>query len=650
MKIIKDKEVKKGMESAEKYLEKPWLKSHAMGCIPETFKPYREDITYTWDMLDKNVEKYGNQLALVCFDCEITWKELKEQVDRLATALADMGVKKGDVVATVLPSSIQFVICDLAIPEIGAIHCPGNILDSVDGLIDKFTLAGIETVICVDKSSTGIEALKNIRAVKEKTKLKNIILTRERDYSKNPPAHNREEGVIWLTDLIQKYPPDPPKVEIDTKKDLALLFFTGGSTGIPKGVMLTHYEITACSRMAFGSMLPQSILRLMDGFMTTIIPLPLCHLYGQEFYRYIMSIGSTILLQSDPRDVEEFVRLAKKYHPLFTPMSPTQYGKMAKEGVGKLGILGVSGSMALAPKTQESFEKETKSVLVEAHGLSETCGATLTPTAMDLVAPMFGGRKIASRIFHVLNRILEAPGVIPVLRKVMGLIGRRNLGAIANKLLPLTSSLMPSALDVKRELATSVGYPLVDEELKIVDEDTGEKIPISKLVKEGLVGEMCVKGPNLMLGYWPDPGDGLDEEGYIHTGDVVKIDEAGRVYIVDRTKDMVNVSGYKVYTRELDDLLYEYPGVYEAAAIGVPDHDRPGSERVRAFIAPYPEYRGKIKEEDIIEYLKSKVEKWAVPESVQFRDELPKSAVEKIYKKQLRAEEIEKMKSEGLLE
>ncbi|MDD5496770.1 MAG: class I adenylate-forming enzyme family protein [Candidatus Omnitrophica bacterium] len=637
------------METEEKYLEKPWLKSQAMGCIPETFKPYREDITYTWDMLDKNVEKYPNELALVCFDYEITWKGLKEHVDRLATALSDLGVKKGDVVATVLPSSIQFVICDLAIPEIGAIHCPGNILDSVDGLIDKFTRAGIKTVICVDKSSTGIEALKNIRAVKEKTELKNIIATKERDYSKNPPAHEEEEGVIWLTDLIEKYPPNPPKVDIDPKKDLCLLFFTGGSTGIPKGVMLTHYQITACTKLTFGSMMPQSVLRLIDGFFTTIIPLPLCHLYGQEIYRYIMALGCTILLQTDPRDVEEYVRLAKKCHPLFTTMSPTQYGRMAKEDVGDLGILGLSGSMALAPKTQEGFEKKTKSVLIEAYGLSETSGATLTPTAMDICAPLLGGRETASKVFHLLGKILDMPGLTPLLRMGMGLIGRRNIGAIVNKSMPLISSIMPSALDSKRELTTSVGYPLVDEDFKVVNEDTGETIPIPKLVKEGLRGEMCVKGPHLMLGYWPNPGDGLDDEGYIHTGDVVKMDEAGRVYIVDRTKDMAIVSGYKVYTIELDDLLYEYPGVYEAAAIGVPDPDRPGSERIKVFIAPHPEYRGKIKEEDIIEYLKERVEKWAVPKSVEIRDELPKSPVEKIFKKQLREEEIEKMKKAGVL-
>ncbi|WP_229234527.1 class I adenylate-forming enzyme family protein [Candidatus Methanoliparum sp. LAM-1] len=224
----------------------------------------------------------------------------------------------------------------------------------------------------------------------------------------------------------------------------------------------------------------------------------------------------------------------------------------------------------------------------------------------------------------------------------MNLIGRRNLGTIVNRLLPFISSIMPSATEKKRELTTSVGYP-------IVDEDTGEMIPISRVVKEGLRGEACIKGPHTMPGYWPEPGSGLDEEGYVHTGDVIKIDKDGRVYIVDRTKDMINVSGYKVYLVEIDDLLYEYPGVYEAATIGVPDPERPGSERVKVFVALYPEYKGKVKEEDIINYLKERVEKWAIPKSVEIRDELPKSPVEKIFKRKLRDEEIEKMKKQGLL-
>jgi acyl-CoA synthetase (AMP-forming)/AMP-acid ligase II len=318
-----------------------------------------------------------------------------------------------------------------------------------------------------------------------------------------------------------------------------------------------------------------------------------------------------------------------------------------EEGADNLGMLCMSGSMAIAPKTQGDFEMKARSILFDAHGFSETSGATLTPTTMDVLAPALGGRGTASKLFHLLDRILNVPGVIPLLRAVLTLIGRKNVGAIVNRLMPLLASFMPSPMDERRELIGSVGYPLVDEDFKAIDEDTGETIPIQKLVKEKLRGEMCVKGPNLMVGYWPDRGTGVDDEGYVHTGDVVKMDEAGRVSIVDRTKDMVNVSGYKVYTIEIDDLLYEYPGVYEAATIGVPDPERPRSERLKCFVAPLPEYKGKLKEEDIIEFLRGKVAKYAVPKSVEIRDELPKTVAEKIFKRKLREEEIEKMKKGG---
>jgi len=157
-------------------------------------------------------------------------------------------------------------------------------------------------------------------------------------------------------------------------------------------------------------------------------------------------------------------------------------------------------------------------------------------------------------------------------------------------------------------------------------------------------------GPTAMLGYWPNVGDGLDEDGMIHTGDIIKMDEWGQIYIQDRTKDMINISGYKVYSIELEDLLYAYPGVNEAAVIGVPDPERPGQERVKAFVVPRPEYIKKIKEEDIIQYLREKVPPYAVPKFVEIRDEeLPKTPTEKIFKRKLREEEIEKMKKKGLL-
>jgi acyl-CoA synthetase (AMP-forming)/AMP-acid ligase II len=266
---------------------------------------------------------------------------------------------------------------------------------------------------------------------------------------------------------------------------------------------------------------------------------------------------------------------------------------------------------------------------------------------------MVGGRETAFKLISILDKILNTPGVIPSLRSVLLLIGRQRIGVIINTLVSFASVyLLPPPGDKRREMAgtRSVGYPLVDMDLKVVDEDTGKKIPMERVVKEKLKGEMCIKCPHNIYGYWPDPGSGFDEEGYVHSGDVIEVDEAGRVYIVGRSKDMANVSGYKVYTEEIDTLLYnEYPGVHEVATIGVPDPERPGSERIKIFIAPLSEYRGKMKEEDVIEFLRKKVPPYAVPKSVEFMDELPKNVAEKIFKKQLREEEIEKMKREGLL-
>jgi acyl-CoA synthetase (AMP-forming)/AMP-acid ligase II len=254
------------------------------------------------------------------------------------------------------------------------------------------------------------------------------------------------------------------------------------------------------------------------------------------------------------------------------------------------------------------------------------------------------------KVMHLGKKMMELPGVTPLIHMGATLIGVDNLNTILSMLLGfLSKNIITASYGRKKELTGSIGTPMIDLKMKIIDEDTGEKIPMEKVVNEGLRGEMCLDAPWKMLGYWPDPGTGFDEEGYVHTGDVVKLDEWGHTFIVDRTKDMVNVSGYKVYTREMDDLLYEIEGIDEVATVGIPDPDRPGSERIKVFIVPLPEYKGKIKEEDVIKFLRGKVAPYAVPKSVEIRDELPRTVTEKIFKRQLREEEIEKMKKAGLL-
>ncbi|MHB8781585.1 MAG: AMP-binding enzyme, partial [Candidatus Geothermincolia bacterium] len=193
------------------------------------------------------------------------------------------------------------------------------------------------------------------------------------------------------------------------------------------------------------------------------------------------------------------------------------------------------------------------------------------------------------------------------------------------------------------EKRRTVGVPVPDTTVKILDVDTGSEIPLAEMVGSGREGELCVNGPQRMVGYWPTPGDGFDEEGFIHTGDVVRIDERGYFSIVDRTKDMIIVSGFKVYSREVDDILYGHPAVALAATVGTPDPDRPGSERVRVFIELKPEHQGKVTEDEFIDFLAAKVAKYAIPKSVTFIDQMPLTEVQKVNKKYLRQMELEEI-------
>ena len=190
-------------------------------------------------------------------------------------------------------------------------------------------------------------------------------------------------------------------------------------------------------------------------------------------------------------------------------------------------------------------------------------------------------------------------------------------------------------INVKR----SIGVPIPDTDVKIVDPETGEEVPLGK------TGELHIRGPQVMKGYWPTPGKGL-KDGWLATGDIARMDEDGYFFIVDRIKDMINVSGMKVYSRLIDDILYEHPAVSAAGAIGLPDPDRPGSERIKAFIALKSEFEGKVTPKDIIEYCRKKLPPYAVPKFVEFRDKLPLTLAMKIFKRKLKEEELAKIKAE----
>ncbi len=633
-----------------RYAERPWRRLQDLVCLPETLE-YPET-TYTDYHLYRPAAKYPNNMAVVFMDREMTFEQLRDHVDRLASALADLGVKKGNVVATVMVSSIQFVIADLAIPRIGAVHAPMSILDSVDDLAAKFDLVRPEAVICTRTNIEDRDILSKVENAARRCGVKQIILTQTEDYCSNPLKHKPEKGVLWFTDLIDKYPPEPPDVDINVKKDTAMVIFTGGTTGTPKACMFPHFSLVGSAVNTSGTLMPPYLISLMEGLSRVIVPLPLFHILGHHGAIQQLSHAWTILLQKDPRDYKEYIRLVKKYHPTLNIGVPNQFMRLAREeGAEDLGLTGISSGAPLHQDTGREFTEKTKSAIGQVYGPTEVGGTTTLVSLADLALPAMGSYEAVGRAFHILNTVVKMPGLLKLLKTVMHGLGPERLGKMtANFTKKSAVKAVKSETAEKRKTAGSIGIVNLDCEIKILDMVTGKKIPISRVVKENLSGELWVKGPGRMSGFWPTPGSGIDEEGFVATGDIATVDDTGHVYIVDRSKDMALVGGFNVYTGEIDKLLASYPGVDEVATIGIPDPEKPGSERIKAFIVPLPGYEDKIKEQEVIEYLKGKVAPYAVPKSVEFmtREQLPRTTagLDKVAKRVLRQSEIQKQQKQ----
>jgi long-chain acyl-CoA synthetase len=559
------------IDLAEKmtYADKPWVKSYFVGPfkLPKTMEPYPKIPVYKF--LEDSATSYPEQIACVYLDKEMTYPELKLHVDTLATALADLGVKKGDKVATILPNCPQFIVSDFAIMRLGAVHVPISILHKAPDLLYEIGESGAETVIC------SYRRLERVNSIKDKTKIKNIIFTPVPIFPDYSLAEPKEvPGAHRLEDLIEKYEPKPPKVEINPKEDLALLPFTGGTTGVPKGTMQTHYNITTGVTQTLHWMM-KPLAAGVKGKASVLTCVPVFHQYGHWTVHASISWGLRLFL-TDPRDLDKIVEIIKKYRPFMVAGVPTHYMLLLNKDLQRIPIFFYSAAAALPPDVAKEFEKKIGVPMGEGYGLTESTGAT-----------------------H-LN--------LSALSKVTGFMA-----------------------NVKR----SIGVPTPDTEVKIVDPETGEEVPF------GETGEIYIRGPQIMKGYWPTPGKGL-KGGWLATGDIGKMDEDGYFYIVDRIKDMINVSGMKVYSRVVDDILHEHPAVSVAGAIGVPDPERPGSERVKAFITLKPEHEGKVTADDIIEYCREKLPPYAVPKSVEFRKNLPLTLAMKIFKRKLKEEELEK--------
>ena len=557
------------------YSDKPWLKSYKLGPykLKESMAPYPE--VPIFKVLDDAAQNHPGKTALLFEGRTLKYRQLKDQADRLAAALSRLGIEKGDRINIFLRNCMEYIISPWGIQKAGGVIVPTSTLRTDEGLIHEAGNSNSKGIICQERD------LERILGIKDQCGVEHIIVTSDDGYDVQSISKSLPKGVYEFRKLLEDHEPNPPRVNIDPVNDICELPHTGGSTGVPKAVMITHYG-RYCNLI---QLMPWMMAPLAPGIIgkaSVLIPLSLFHAFGHYIHQAAVFWGRRIILLPDPRDTDKLIDTIKEYRPFMIPVVPTQLMRMAQAKIGRLNVLALSGSAPLPDEVRQAVQKEMGNPVGEAYGLTETGPGTHA----DLSG--FG--------------------------RITGFMSKEK---------------------------KSVGVPLPDTECKLVDPATGQEVPF------GEEGEIVVRGPQIMKGYWPEAGNGLTQDGWLHTGDIGHMDEDGYFFISDRIKDMVNVSGMKVYTTTVDETLYKHPGVLMAAAFGVPDPKNPGSERVMAVIKLKDHYQGNVQQEDIVSFCKEHLAPYAVPKYVEFKDDLPMTVTEKLFKRQLRDEAIQNMKERG---
>ncbi|WP_226039135.1 AMP-binding protein [Natrinema sp. DC36] len=544
-----------------------WSTAYERFGIPETLEPYPDEPVHRF--LENAAADYPEQ-GIVQYGERYTYPEVLADVERLAMALRERGVEKGSRVATILPTSVQFVVASNAISRAGGVHIPNDFLDAEDSLAYRLEEGDPEVLIGHD------EHLELVRSLADDLELDDIILTSLDDYSADPPDdHEAVDGAEWLPAVIEGAERAPPDVDFDVETDVHTLLFTGGTTGLPKGCLLTHRNLVANALQGVAAQ--SQLAEMMRGSEAAVMALPMYHSYGYSITNSLLELALDLLVVPDARNTGQMSELVETHDPLIMFGVPTQFMELVDEELSA-EVLGISGSAPLASETKSEFERESGGVS-QGYGLSEM-----------------------SPITHF---------------NIHGIHGF------------LTGSSDDDGLD-----QPTIGIPVPDTDVKLRDVDTGEEIPLEAAAADGLEGEMLVNGPQRMKGYLDEGRDPFDDEGYVATGDIAKVDSEGRFYVVDRVKHMINVSGLKVYSEEVDEVLYGLEGVKRPATVGVPDPERPGSERVRIFIEPKPD--ADLTEADVIDHLEGNVPQHAMPSRVTFVESIPLTDIEKTDKEALR--------------
>ncbi len=547
------------LPDASAYTQKPWLK-HYDFWVPGEINFPRQPIH---QILDQAALQFSNRPAVAFRDAQMTYGEIKAQVDRLATALAGLGIGKGDRVGIMLPNCPQYLISFFAIVRLGAIVANLNPLYTPREVEMVARDSGMRAIITLDVLR-GI-----VRNIQTHSHIEHIITTSLEAYSTGLQAAGpTPAGTLAFAELIAGVNgPDLPRVEIDPAEDVAVLQYTGGTTGVPKGAMLTHANLFAATLQCS----VWSSYFVERGNERFLLVLPFFHVYGMVVGAIFGVWCGAMQILIPKFDVNLLLAAIERYQPTFFPGVPTLFISLLNHpGARSAGLDRVrrfnSGSAPLPLEVLEQFEQMSGAVLYEGYGMTETAAlVTTTPT-----------------------------------------LSKRKPG--------------------------SIGLPVTGTACKIVDLKTGEReLPV------GEAGELCVRGPQVMKGYWNMPQEtaAAMRDGWLYTGDVARMDEDGYFTIVQRKKDMIIVSGFNVYPTEIEDVLFTHPAVKEVGVIGVPCAYR--GEAVKAFIIRKAGVAAPA--EELIEYCRVRLAKYKVPSFIEFVESLPKSAIGKVLRRELQEAE-----------
>jgi long-chain acyl-CoA synthetase len=545
------------------YTAKPWL-DHYDYWVPRHINYPRRPL---YEILRLTAVKTPENVATAFQGAHLTYAQIKQQTDKLATAFVGLGVKQGDRIGIMLPNCPQYIITTFAILRLGAIVVNINPLYTPREVAVVAADSGMRLLITLDLLTPVVFA------TREQTPLEKVIITSITEYSPaaTPPAV--VEGAERFADLLASVAePELPHVEVHPE-DVAVLQYTGGTTGVPKGAMLTHYNIFA--NVIQVSLWGNYELRAFEE--TFLLVIPFFHIYG---FTVGLMVGTWIGVQQiliPKYDVEALLKAIRDYRPTYFPAVPTIYISLLSHpqvkdyGIGKVRSFNC-GSAPLPVEVITQFERLTGGVtLNEGYGLSE-----------------------ASPVTH-------------------------------------------STASLARRKPGSIGLPFPDTEVKIVDLEAG-----TREVGVGEEGELCIAGPQVMKGYWNRADETAialrkDNLGrtWLYTGDVARMDEDGYFYIVQRKKDMIIVSGFNVYPAEVEGVLFKHPAVLEAGVIGIPDAYR--GEAVKACVVLRKSMTATS--EELIEHCKTQLAEFKVPQKIQIRESLPKTAVGKVLHRVLREEE-----------